>query len=166
MSQKESYSLKDLKFDELNDKLTVIKPRDVSCRNHWKDIIENVGGNWKVNKGGWVIPTNKIKEIKEIVQIVNSEASGENGDDLKESNASDNKSSDDSSTDDSSSTDDEMIQKVLARRLKSESTQDLIEEDSISDSENEDVLSLCRRIRHLYKEINGLKTELNYLKGK
>jgi len=49
--------------------------------------------------------------------------------------------------------DDETIQQVLARRLKSESTQDVITEETIADSEDEDVISLSRRIRYIYSKL-------------
>jgi hypothetical protein len=58
----------------------------------------------------------------------------------------------DSSSD--SDTDDESIQKVLCRRLKTHSKQDIINSTHISDSEEEDVISLCRRMRAIYKQLN------------
>jgi hypothetical protein len=42
----------------------------------------------------------------------------------------------------------------------SESTQDIIDNDLIEDSENEDVISLCRRLRHVYKELNNIKNQV------
>lgn len=148
--------IKDLSFENISDKLTLIKPKDSKVRNNWKDIISNVGGNWKVNKGGWILPTNRLKELKIIERELGQEIFDDEKSDI---------SSDDETSSESSSTDDEMIQKVLARRLKSESTQDEIQDENISDSENEDVLSLCRRIRHLYREINDLKQVIKNVKG-
>ena len=145
-----------LKIENLNDKQSLIKPVDSKAKSDWKDIIENIGGSWKVNKGGWILSTNKVKELKEMDRVYNEEKEG------KEELESLSDDSDDSYE---SSTDDEMVQKVLARRLKSESTQDEIPEENISDSENEDVLSVCRRLRHMYREINSLKEEIKQLKG-
>jgi hypothetical protein len=53
--------------------------------------------------------------------------------------------------------DDELIQQALARRFKSESSGKVIEEHTLEDSEDEDVISLSRRIRHLYKVIDELQ---------
>lgn len=64
----------------------------------------------------------------------------------------------DSSSD--SSTDDELIQKALARRMKSESSSTVIEEYNISDSEMEDVLSLSRRLRYVLKRLDYLEKQL------
>ncbi len=60
-----------------------------------------------------------------------------------------------------SDTDDECIQQVLARRLVSESTMDVIDDDNIEDSEMEDVVSLCRRTRGIYKVLRDIRENLN-----
>lgn len=62
---------------------------------------------------------------------------------------------------DSESSDDELIQEVLQRRLKSESENLLIEEDNIQNSDDEDVISLSRRLRYVLKELDNLKNNLN-----
>lgn len=59
--------------------------------------------------------------------------------------------------DEEDESDDELIQEALARRFKSESSGKVIEEHTLEDSEDEDVISLSRRIRHLYKVIDELK---------
>jgi|LakMenEpi03Aug12_release.lakeMendotaPanAssembly.Ray.scaffolds.fasta_scaffold150778_3 hypothetical protein len=66
-----------------------------------------------------------------------------------------NKETSDSDSDDSDS-DDELIQKVLAKRLTCESKGDVIEDMHISDSEMEDVVSLSRRIRKIYKSLKNI----------
>lgn len=60
----------------------------------------------------------------------------------------------------SESSDDELIQEVLQRRLKSESENLIIEEDKIDNSDDEDVISLSRRLRFIYKELQELKSNL------
>lgn len=47
------------------------------------------------------------------------------------------------------SSEDELIQLTLGRKLKYESSQKYIEEDNIENSDLEDVISMCRRIRYL-----------------
>ena len=56
-----------------------------------------------------------------------------------------------------------LIQKTLARRLKSESKQLEIEEHHVSDSEYEDVVSITRRLRYLYKHIKNLEHRIHKL---
>jgi hypothetical protein len=60
----------------------------------------------------------------------------------------------------SDSSDDELIQEVLARRLKSESENLTIDEGKIENSDDEDVISLSRRLRFIYKELQHLKSNL------
>jgi hypothetical protein len=75
---------------------------------------------------------------------------------VKEIEQEDDKSEDESD----STTDDELIQKALARRMKSETSSTVIEDTNISDSEMEDVLSLSRRIRYLMRRISYLEKQL------
>lgn len=70
----------------------------------------------------------------------------------------------DSNNDSETEDDEETIQQVLKRRLKSESKHEIIEETNISDSEDEDVISTSRRLRNIYKQLQHLQNEINYLK--
>ncbi len=54
---------------------------------------------------------------------------------------------------DSDSDDDELVERALARQFKSVSSQDTINEQNISDSETEDPISLCRRLRTIYSKL-------------
>ena len=64
---------------------------------------------------------------------------------------------DESEEDSEDENNEETIQQVLARRLKSESTNELITEEEILDSEDEDVISLARRIRYIYSKLKDKK---------
>ena len=63
----------------------------------------------------------------------------------------------DTSDSEDSDSDDEMIQAALARRFKSESAGKVIEEEKVTDSEDEDVISVSRRMRHLYRTVDDLR---------
>jgi hypothetical protein len=152
--------LDDLLFEDINDKLALIVPSHTNARNAWKTIIENLGGTWKENKKGWILPKQKVRKLKQYDR--KSVDSVEEKSEKEQSKEEDSKEESETESE-SDSTDDELIQKVLTRRFKSQSEQEVLEEEIISDSENEDVLSLCRRIRHVYKEINNLKEELRQI---
>jgi len=66
--------------------------------------------------------------------------------------------------DEESEDEEETIQQVLARRLKSESTHEIIDEDTIENSEDEDTITTSRRIRYLLNTIKLLKDEIHNLK--
>ena len=53
--------------------------------------------------------------------------------------------------------DDELIQEALKRKFKAESEGKVIEDDNVEDSEDECVLSLSRRFRHVLRELSDLK---------
>jgi len=62
-----------------------------------------------------------------------------------------------------SDSDDELIQQTLARRLMSESSQKEIEEELIGNSDLEDVVSTCRRMRHIYSVLKFLSSRVKLL---
>jgi len=86
---------------------------------------------------------------------------------LKRSQDQDEKENDDeeeeSSEESESSTDDELIQKTLTRRLTSQSKAHEIDDGHVSDSEMEDVISLCRRFRTVYKLITNMAKRIERL---
>jgi hypothetical protein len=71
---------------------------------------------------------------------------------------------DKSSDSESEDEEEETIQEVLARRLKSKSSHDIIEDETIEDSQDEDVITLSRRTRYLLNTIKVLKDEIHNLK--
>jgi hypothetical protein len=80
-------------------------------------------------------------------------------DDEKRASRSESSRSGSGSSSDESS-DDEMIQAVLARKMKSESSGKHIEEETVADSDEEDLVSACRRFRHIYAELGRLKARI------
>jgi len=103
-----------------------------------------------VKKNDGIIILKKFKN--EVKEIYNEYLTISNEDDIEDEN---------NEEDESESSDDELIQEVLQRRLKSESENLLIEEDNIQNSDDEDVISLSRRLRYVLKELDKLKNNLN-----
>ncbi len=105
----------------------------------FEELVDFFDANFKrLNKNNpvWPVPTEEIKDlIHEVDNIL---------DELEE---------------EEEESDDEMIQTALARRFKSQSSGKHIEEEKIDDSEDEDIVSVCRRLRHLYKVCEGLRKE-------
>ncbi len=114
------------------------------------------------------------KDIKEFIELVENADYNDKKRRKDESYTSENDShsatesgsaTEDSeeSSEDESDMDDEMIQKALARRLTSESKMMEDNREYISDSEMEDMISLCRRIRFLYKLVKDLSLRIKDL---
>jgi len=101
-----------------------------------------------VKKNDGIIILKKFKN--EVKEIYNEYLSISNEDDIEQEEEEESESSDD-----------ELIQEVLQRRLKSDSENLLIEEDNIQNSDDEDVISLSRRLRYVLKELDNLKNNLN-----
>ena len=88
---------------------------------------------------------------------------------LKRSHSEEEKDNDDedeeTSEESESSTDDELIQKTLTRRLTSQSKGHEIDEGHVSDSEMDDVISMCRRFRAVYKLITNMAVRIERLEN-
>lgn len=72
-------------------------------------------------------------------------------------------SSESDHSDEDESSEDELIQQTLARKLKYESSQKVIEEEDIENSDLEDVISMCRRVRYLLKANKHLSERIRDL---
>jgi len=87
---------------------------------------ENLKRNGKASQ--WIIKSNEAKDLcLEVEKILDEEES-----------------------------DDELIQEALARRFKSQSSGKHIEKETVDDSEDEDVISLSRRLRHIYTVLDKI----------
>jgi hypothetical protein len=123
-----------------------IKLIDEAVKDVLAKPLEEVGCIWKeLKKGnGWVINNSEREQVEEIINnCLQEDEEGEEEDEGQ------------------SDSDDELIQKVLARRMKSHVSDQVIEETDIDLSDDEDVLSLCRRFRFVYKKLADLEARLS-----
>ncbi len=100
----------------------------------------------------------KRKEYDDFVELVDKY-------DRKDNNQEESESEVTESSSEESSTDDELIQKTLARRLTRESKGYENDEDHISTSELEDVISLSRRFRSVYKLLKNMAKRIESLEN-
>ena len=120
--------------DSSNSLVTLKKDLDETIEDILTDFLNH---NFKRSKSAWTVKTAEIKDIcEEIEGILATPESGTSSEEEE---------------------DDELIQEVLKRRFKNESSGKVIEDDKIVDSEDEDVISLARRIRHLYAKLSDKK---------
>jgi hypothetical protein len=99
----------------------------------------------------WEKPSGKEEE--KLSEEENREEEGEESDNEKEES-------------DEESSDDEMIQAVLARKMKNESSGKVIDSETINDSDEEDCVSHSRRFRHIYALLESLRSRMTELEGK
>jgi len=67
--------------------------------------------------------------------------------------------------DEDDESEDELIQSALARRFKYQSEGKVYAEEQVDESDDECVLSLSRRLRHVYSEIKMLRKEIEACKA-
>lgn len=71
-----------------------------------------------------------------------------------------------STSEDEDSSDDELVRHTLSRRLTSYSTQKVLDSEEIENSDNEDVISLNRRLRHVYEVIKSQRSKITELEDR
>jgi hypothetical protein len=143
---KKFYKIQLKKHDSSSDRIS----RDM---DEWASFLEDAL-EYSKEHSCWIVNKKEIHDFIELVKNVEEKIYDE-----KDS------SEEDYSESESSDTDDELVQKTLARRLKSQSKQDEIDEDYVSDSELEDVTSVCKRFRYLYSVIRKLTKRVEDLEN-
>ena len=148
-----NFNHKYLKVHSLNKRLYGVSLKNKEDNNRpWIDFL-NETLDFSKEYDCWVVNNKEVNNFIKLVENVGHDYTSE-------------ESSSDSSSDESS-TDDELIQKTLTRRLTvSKSKQGIIDEDNVSDSELEDVVSLTRRLRYLLKINNNLLNRVEHLEKK
>lgn len=106
----------------------------------------------------------KISSLKP-VSYINWEVSSNKQEETLSEDEKNNDESDEENQDDESS-DDELIQTVLARKMKNESSGKLIDTENINDSDEEDCVSYSRRLRHIYAVMGNLRSRVAELESK
>lgn len=91
---------------------------------------------------------------------------------LKEKKNSSSNSDDDSSSDDDSDGEDSDVElidylkkRIKANREKKSDKKIELESSSVDESDNEDVVSICRRLRYIYKMVNTMRGQLKDLQN-
>ena len=128
----EKFVHKYVSIEPLNKKFLKVTLKEDD--KHWEEFLDESLEYSKEHRC-WVLIHSEIKDFIELINNVEEE----------------------SGSSESDSTDDELIKKTLTRRLTSESKQLVIDKDSVEDSQDEDVLSVTRRIRGLYRRIRELE---------
>jgi hypothetical protein len=128
----EKFVHKYVSIEPLNKKFLKVTLKEDD--KHWEEFLDESLEYSKEHRC-WVLIHSEIKDFIELINNVEEE----------------------SGSSESDSTDDELIKKTLTRRLTSESKQLVIDKDAVEDSQDEDVLSVTRRIRGLYRRIRELE---------
>ena len=118
------------------------------------------------NKQVFLLPAKNLSIFTQDIQSIVDEVKRQQEEDEENNKEDEEHNEDESSDSDDSDEDTVTIQKALARRVKLKSRQDVINDETISDSEHEDVITMTRRIRFLLQEIKALKARVAKLENK
>lgn len=146
MSEKNTGGV-EVTIKDFSKRSVIVLLEDDSVMDKWNQLLGKVGGSWNKSETypGWIVQKTKMEELEKIIE----ENTKENEDGESESDS-----------------DDELIQQALARRIMSESTHKEIELEEVDNSDTEDVVSLCRRMRYLYSVIKRQRKLIEDLTNK
>lgn len=135
-------------------KSVLVRLLDLDKQKEWDKIMTSLGSTFVDSSGdpSWILPKNKLEQLEDMAKLAFRK---KREDESSESSESSEESSDD----------EELIQKVLARRLTYESSQKSIPDETIPNSDDEDCVSYSRRLRHLYSVIKELRTRITVLEN-
>jgi len=154
-----------------------------SEKSRWHKLMTKIGGSWNNSSSdpGWLVPKDNVDLLDDIIHEYGSrkkhsrkslkskkvERDDRYADEDKKHSRGSRKEEDDDKTDSSGSesSDDELIQKVLARKLMSESSHKVIDTEDVDNSDLEDIVSYSRRMRHIYSVLKDLRSRVHYLES-
>lgn len=139
-----------------------------SIKKKWKSHLRTIGARWVEKGNHWTIAKENLKDFEKLKVIL------ERGDTFSksmlhspESKNSSNESSDSDSSSDNSDGEDsdvELIEylkkKIRANRDKKTDHKIELETSCVDDSDHEDVVSICRRLRYVYKLVNTMRQQI------
>lgn len=144
-----------------------------TIKKKWRSHLKSIGARW-VDKGNhWTIAKENLKDFEKLKQILEkgetfNKAMLESPDSKRSSNSSNN--DEDSSSDDDDDDEDSDVELIeyLKKKIKANrenKSEPKIENDSslVDDSDHEDVVSICRRLRYIYKMVNTMRGQLKDL---
>lgn len=152
-------------------------------KKKWRSHLRNIGARWVDKYSHWTIAKENLKDFERIKKLLESD----NPDDkniLKNNNTKNEKKTEkenkkkkkdqspasyssssekSESSDDETDSDVELIEYIKTKIKTNRSNHPEIDDTAISESDYEDVISLSRRLRFMYKMLTTLKSEIKNL---
>lgn len=144
----------------------ILKPHGEleTIKKKWRSHLRNIGAKWVDKQRHWTIAKDNLKLFDNLRKTLEKYDKKNNS---KESPDNDSKHSSSSSSDEDSSEDSdddtELIEYVKDRIKTARGNHPVIEQTDIEESDYEDVVSICRRVRYLYKIISVMRKEIKSL---
>ena len=151
-----------------------------TIKKKWRSHLRNIGARWVDKYSHWTIAKENLKDFERIKKLLESDKpvvfeekknnkEKKNNDTKKQkkqqspSSSSSSETSDSSESSDDEDSDVELIEYIKNKIKTNRSNHPEIDDTSISESDHEDVVSISRRLRFLYKMMSSFKSEIKNL---
>jgi len=143
-------------------------------KKKWRSHLRNIGARWVDKQSHWTIAKDNLKDFEKLKKIMDtSPAQLEKQEKKQEKNEKQknkknikeesSESEDDEDDEDSDDGDIQLIDYLKQKIKTSRGSHPEIDSYLIDESDHEDVVSICRRIRYLYKILQVMRTEIKNL---
>lgn len=143
-------------------------------KKKWRSHLRNIGARWVDKQSHWTIAKDNLKDFEKLKKIMESSPAqlekkqDKNEKNEKQKNKKNKKeecseSEDDDEEEDSDDGDIQLIDYLKQKIKTSRGSHPEIDSYLIDESDHEDVISICRRIRYLYKILQVMRTEIKNL---
>lgn len=144
-------------------------------KKKWRSHLRNIGARWVDKQSHWTIAKDNLKDFEKLKKIMESspaqlekkqDKNEKNEKQKNKKNKKEESSESEEEDDDEEESDDGDIQLIdyLKQKIKtSRGSHPEIDSYLIDESDHEDVVSICRRIRYLYKILQVMRTEIKNL---
>lgn len=143
----------------------ILKPHGEldTIKKKWKSHLRNIGAKWVDKQKHWTIAKDNLKLFdnlrKTLEKYEKKHESRESPDESKQSYSSSSESEDSENSDD----DTELIEYIKDRIKTARGNHPEIDKTDIEESDYEDVVSICRRVRYLYRIISIMRKDIKSL---
>jgi hypothetical protein len=143
-------------------------------KKKWRSHLRNIGARWVDKQSHWTIAKDNLKDFEKLKKIMDTspeqlEKKNEKNDKHdknekhKKNKKEESSESEDEEEEDSDDGDVQLIDYLKQKIKTSRGSHPEIDSYLIDESDHEDVISVCRRIRYLYKILQVMRTEIKNL---
>ena len=146
-------------------------------KKKWRSHLRNIGARWVDKHSHWTIAKENLKDFEKLKQVIdkpekaekvekndkNEEESQRKKNEKKKKEKKEESSESEEESDESDDGDVQLIEYLKHKIKTSRSSHPEIDTTLIDESDHEDVVSICRRIRYMYKIMQQMRSEIKNL---
>jgi len=140
-------------------------------KKKWRSHLRNIGARWVDKQSHWTIAKDNLKDFEKLKKIMDTSPEQlekkndkhDKNEKHKKNKKEESSESEDEEEEDSDDGDVQLIDYLKQKIKTSRGSHPEIDSYLIDESDHEDVISVCRRIRYLYKILQVMRTEIKNL---